>query len=191
MKTYIGKKIIKAKPMTKKEYNDYRGWIIPPGEDPEEEVYLVEYPVDSQSPPNHILHKGYISMSPKHVFDKAYHLLEEGVSFGDALIALQEGKRVQRRGWNGAGLFAFKQVHADIPMIVIPGMQSLPQAVKDEFIRRSVENEDKISSEGGEKPELKTIRYRNQMCIVYPDNTVYAWAPSVNDTCNHDWVILD
>lgn len=190
MKTYIGKKIIKAKPMTKKEYNDYRGWIMPEGEDPEEEIYLVEYPVDSQSPPNHINHKGYISMSPKHVFDKAYHLLEEGVSFGDALVALQEGKRVQRRGWNGTGLFAFKQVHADISLMTVPNMQSLPQSVKDEFDRRyNATVDDGVEDEREEC--LNTIRYRNQMCIVYPDNTIYAWAPSVNDTCSHDWVILD
>ena len=36
---------------------------------------------------------------------------------------------------------------------------------------------------------LNTIRYRNQFCIVYPDNTIYAWVPSANDICNDDWVI--
>lgn len=72
MKTYIGTKVIKAKPMTKKEYCDYRGWVVPSDEDPLEEVYLVEYEVDPLSIPNHPDHKGYISMSPKHVFEKAY-----------------------------------------------------------------------------------------------------------------------
>jgi len=69
---YIGTKIIKAFPMTKVMYCDYRGWNVPEGEDPDEEVYLVEYEEDSNSKPNHNDHKGYISMSPKHVFDKAY-----------------------------------------------------------------------------------------------------------------------
>lgn len=72
MKTYIGTKTIKAKPTTKKEYCDYRGWDVPENEDPNEEIYLVEYPVDPKSKPNHPDHAGYISMSPKHVFDKAY-----------------------------------------------------------------------------------------------------------------------
>jgi hypothetical protein len=72
MKTYIGTKTIKAKPTTKKEYCDYRGWKVPEGEDPDEEIYLVEYEADPDSKPNHPDHEGYISMSPKHVFDKAY-----------------------------------------------------------------------------------------------------------------------
>jgi len=186
MKTYIGTKIIKAKPMTKKEYCNYRGWDIPEDEDPNEKVYLIEYPEDPKSERNHSNHKGYISMSPKHVFDKAYREFDGGCTFGDAIIALQEGKRVQRVGWNGKGLFVFKQVHADIDMVIVPNMQSLPQSVKDEFIRRN-----KAPKEGFDPILFNNIRYRNQMCIVYPDNTVYAWAPSVNDTCNNDWVILD
>lgn len=72
MENYIGTKSIKAMPMTKGEYCQYRGWKVPEKEDPEEEVYLVEYEVDENSEPNHENHKGYISMSPKHVFDKAY-----------------------------------------------------------------------------------------------------------------------
>lgn len=83
MKTYIGTKIIKAKPMTKKEYCDYRGWGVPPDEDPNEDVYLVEYPEDPKSDRNHANHKGYISMSPKHVFDKAYKVAD---TYMDRLI---------------------------------------------------------------------------------------------------------
>lgn len=69
---YIGSKVIKAIPTTKKEYCDYRGWAVPQNEDPDEEIYLVEYEVDPKSTPNHPNHAGYISMSPKHVFDTAY-----------------------------------------------------------------------------------------------------------------------
>ena len=71
-KVYIGKKTIKAFPMTKGEYCAYRGWDVPEDEDPNEEVYLVEYEADPKSERNHPDHKGYISMSPKHVFDEAY-----------------------------------------------------------------------------------------------------------------------
>ena len=48
MEKYIGVKEIKAKPMTRKEYCDYRGWEVPADEDPNEELYLVEYPVDPE-----------------------------------------------------------------------------------------------------------------------------------------------
>lgn len=76
MKTYTGTKTIKAVPMTKGAYNKYRGWDMPAGEDTNEQVYLVEYEADPSSKPNHPDHAGYISMSPKHVFDKAYRLSE-------------------------------------------------------------------------------------------------------------------
>jgi len=48
------------------------------------------------------------------------------VSFGVAVFALEQGRRVQREGWNGSGLFIFKQVPAEIDMTIIPKMQSLP-----------------------------------------------------------------
>lgn len=115
--------------------------------------------------------------------------MEKLVTYAEALQALKDGKRVRRKGWNGAGLFAFKQVHVDIPIGIVPTMQSLPQAVKDEFIRRKSVVE--AGSMTSYPPELlNTIRYRNQFCIVYPDNTVFAWVPSANDTCNDDWIIL-
>jgi len=69
---YIGTKTIKAFPMTKKDYCNYRGWEVPAGEATDEMVYLVEYEKDPNSKPNHNSHEGYISMSPKHVFDKTY-----------------------------------------------------------------------------------------------------------------------
>lgn len=77
MLDYIGTKKIKAVLTTKREYYDYRGWNVPEDEDPNEEVYLVEYEVDPKSKPNHDSHRGYISMSPKHVFEKAYNLIED------------------------------------------------------------------------------------------------------------------
>lgn len=60
MKHYIGIKEIDAKPMTRGEYNKYRGWQIPADENPDDEGYLVKY---SDS---------YESWSPKEAFDEAY-----------------------------------------------------------------------------------------------------------------------
>lgn len=60
MRNYIGTKLIQAKPMTRGEYNQYRGWAIPADENPADEGYLVKY---SDS---------YVSWSPKDVFEKAY-----------------------------------------------------------------------------------------------------------------------
>ena len=43
MQTYIGTKVVKARPMTRGEYNKYRGWEMPSNEDGAEEGCLVEY----------------------------------------------------------------------------------------------------------------------------------------------------
>jgi hypothetical protein len=73
MKKYTGVKEILAKPMNRKEYNDYRGWELPSDENGEDEGFLVEY-VQSETSPNvnHPEHKGYISWSPKDVFEESY-----------------------------------------------------------------------------------------------------------------------
>lgn len=65
MKTYIGTKIIKAKPMTRGDYNKHRGWEIPADENPDDEGYLVQYDND------------YVSWSPKDVFETAYRPVTE------------------------------------------------------------------------------------------------------------------
>lgn len=68
---YIGTKSVLATTMTRGEYNEYRGWQIPENEDPSEQGYLVEY-VDGGKP-NDDRHAGYISWSPRDVFEKSYH----------------------------------------------------------------------------------------------------------------------
>jgi len=70
MQHYVGTKIIKAMPMTRGDYNVYRGWDIPADENPEDAGYLVEYTDGGQ--PNHAEHAGYISWTPAAVFEGAY-----------------------------------------------------------------------------------------------------------------------
>ena len=43
MKQYLGVKLIHAKPMTRLEYNSFRGWDVPTDENPDDPGYLVEY----------------------------------------------------------------------------------------------------------------------------------------------------
>lgn len=111
------------------------------------------------------------------------------VSFGDAIKALKEGKRVQRKGWNGKGLFIFMQIPSEVNMEIVPKMTSLPQSVKDEFQRRH-----KHGSETGEGIDpilFNSITYQNQLAMVYPDNKIYGWVASPSDVLEIDWIILD
>lgn len=95
MPMYIGTKLVQAKPMSRGEYNAYRGWPIPCDEDQKAEGYLVRYQPD-----------GYESWSPEEVFEAAYRQAD-GLSFGLALETMKQGRRVTRRGWNGKGMYIF------------------------------------------------------------------------------------
>lgn len=101
MQQYIGTKLINAKPMTRQAYNELRGWTVPADENPADDGYLVEYIDGGQA--NHPDFAGYISWSPKDVFERAYRPVT-GMSFGLALEALKHEHYVQRTGWNGKGL---------------------------------------------------------------------------------------
>lgn len=67
---YTGIKEVKAFPMTREDYNTPRGWTVPEDENPNDEGYLVEYLDGGEA--NHPQFQGYISWSPKEVFENAY-----------------------------------------------------------------------------------------------------------------------
>ena len=115
------------------------------------------------------------------VADETVGTANQLVSFGQAIKALKEGKRVQRQGWNGKGLFIFEQVPSVVPSEIVPKMTSLPQAVKDEFVRRFETNES----------DRQGIKYQNQLAMVYPDNNIYGWVASPSDVLENDWIIMD
>lgn len=96
------------------------------------------------------------------------------LNFGQAIQALKNGNLVQRIGWNGKGMFIVKQVPSTIGLDIIPKMQSLPQAAKDNLIARG-----------------QPISYANQMLIVHPDGRADSWVPSSSDCFAEDWVILE
>jgi len=93
-KLYIGAKILSAKPMSRQEYNDFRGWQMPEDEEGADSGFIVQYA------------GGYISWSPLKEFNEAYRLTD-GLNFGLAIEALKKGALVQRKGWNGKGMFLY------------------------------------------------------------------------------------
>jgi hypothetical protein len=99
------------------------------------------------------------------------------MTFGEAIEHLNEGRLVQRSGWNGKGLFVFRQADATISSAIVPKMQSLPQLVKDEFTRRF----------NDETQQIDAIYYHNQLALVGSSNLISGWAPSVSDALADDW----
>ena len=104
MKTYLGTKIVEAEPMTRGDYNIYRGWQIPADENPEDEGYLINQD------------GGYVTWSPKDVFEEAYSE-SNAMTFGLAIEAMKKGKKVRRRGW----LDGFLQIATGITYKAVDG----------------------------------------------------------------------
>lgn len=102
MQDFYGTKHIKAVSMTRAEYNTLRGWILPADENPDDQGYLVEYQDSGQ--PNVSGFTGYVSWSPRNVFEASYQPFD-ALNFGHALLALKNGKKVARSGWNGKGMW--------------------------------------------------------------------------------------
>lgn len=71
--TYLGTKVVYAAPMTRQAYNDLRGWQLPSDEDGTDEGYLVQYADGGKT--NLEGFNGYVSWSPKDVFEDAYILM--------------------------------------------------------------------------------------------------------------------
>lgn len=96
--------------------------------------------------------------------------MEEKITFGDAIEALKQGKRVCRKGWNGKGMYLWL----------------LPAAmVKSEWCREPHLKE-VAEANGGEIEALGSIR------MMTADHKVLTgWLASQTDMLSEDWKILD
>ena len=162
MNTYIGTKIIRAAPMTRQAYNDFRGWTLPADENGADEGYLVEY-MDGGKP-NTATHAGYVSWSPKEQFDNAYRPCA-AMTFGLAIEALKAGKRVARAGWNGAGQFVYL-----VPAASYPAQTGIAKAY---FGADAM------------------VPYRAYLALKTAQGDVSTWAPSCSDALAEDWQIVE
>lgn len=164
MNLYIGTKLINAKPMNRLDYNIFRGWDLPADEDGTDEGYLVEYLDGGEA--NTTEYKGYVSWSPKAVFEKAYNPMDE-LTFGDALVLLKAGYKVARVGWNGKGMFLYHVGANSYPVSGNPG-----SAVKGMF-------------------EDDMVPYGAYIAMKTAQDNVIPWLASQTDMLAEDWTVVD
>lgn len=163
MTTYIGTKLIHAQPMTRGEYNTYRGWTAPEGEDQSADGYLVEYLDGGLA--NDARHKGYISWSPADVFDRAYRPTQ-AMTFGQALEALKAGQKVARAGWNGKGMFIYH-----VPAAAYPASRNGAGTMLGYF-------------------DDDMVPYRDYIAMKTAQGDVVPWVCSQSDALEEDWEIV-
>lgn len=158
---YYGTKRIAAKPMSRADYNTYRGWALPQDENGADEGYLVVY---QDSNPNTEDYDGYVSWSPKAVFDAAYQPTDK-MNFSHALQAVKEGHRLCREGWNGKDMFIFLVAGSQFEVNRAPLL--------------------------GIFPEGTVIDYSPHIDIKQADGGISTWVASIGDLMAEDWRIVE
>jgi len=119
---YLGVKIIHATEMSEYDFVKEQKGV--------EELEKVRADRDNMLGYKVVYEDGYVSWSPKAVFKKAYRRIDN-LTFGLAIEALKQGKKVARSGWNGKGMFIFMRPADDISINDLLKVKSLPNKVKD------------------------------------------------------------
>lgn len=164
MQEFYGTKKVRATEMTREEYNVLRGWDLPADEDGRDEGFLVEY--QDGGTPNHADFKGYVSWSPKTQFINAYQPTN-GLSFGHAVQALKEGRKVARSGWNGKDMFLYY-----VPANKYPADRNKNGTMVGLF-------------------DDDLVPYGAYIAMKTAQNNVVPWLASQTDVLADDWTITD
>ena len=128
---YIRMHQVDAEPMTRGDYNKFRGWMTLEDENPADEGYKVTEP------------DGYVSWCPKAQFEADYRPCD-GMTFGMAIEAMKRGAKVARNGWNGKGMYLW----------LLPAANIKAEWCKEEHLKALAEQN------GGEFECLASIRMK-------------------------------
>lgn len=154
---YVRMNIVDAEPMTRGEYDKDRGRPTPQFENPAEEGYRVSYPY------------GYEVWIQKTQFEVSSRPID-GMTFGQAIEAMKQGKKVARRGWNGKGMYLW----------LLPAASVKAEWCKEPHLKTLAEQN------GGEVECLGSVRMKTA------DNKVLTgWLASQTDMLSEDWVVVD
>lgn len=164
MQKYIGTKLIRAEAMTRKEYNDFRGWLVPSNEDGNDEGYLIKHLE------NVITDDAYhMTWESKETFDKTYRPVD-GLTFSLAIEAMRKGFRVAREGWNGKGMYLWL----------------MPGNVVEDGSKLADPHLVRLFRETG-----KPIRFNDHIRMYCADGSITSgWIASQPDMTAEDWCIV-
>lgn len=164
---YVGIKLIKAIPMTRQQYNDFRGWTLPDDECGDDDGFLVEHVDGGQA--NTDQFDGYVSWSPKAVFEKAYKKSSQ-MPFGAAIELIKLGFKMTRVGWNGR-----RSDGSAMYVFIVDGSKF--------NVNRPPLNK--------QFPEGTEITYKPHIDMVHADDSVGVWQAVTNDILAEDWKIIE
>ena len=158
MKKYIRCHIVEAEPMTRYAFDNLKNREHTSLTN--DDGYHVVYP------------DGYESWCPKAQFEAAGRPID-GMTFGMAIEAMKQGKKVARRGWNGKGMWLCIPLVDGPKEIPATGIWGKPNA---EYAEQN----------GG---MVKVVPY---ITMKAADGTiVMGWLASQSDMLSDDWVIVE
>ena len=161
MKTCVRLNVVDAMPMSRGEYNAYRGWTLPVGEIPDDDGYIIWYRKGTANE--------YISWCPKKDFDEVSREIGE-MTFGMAIEAMKQGCKVARKGWNGKGMYIW----------IMPGSTIKNcKSITDPRLKE-------IDTAEGEIRFLDSIRMRTAT-----GDVLTGWLASQSDMLSDDWMIVE
>lgn len=207
MRTYIGVKVVNAKPMNRQEYNDFRGWQVPENENPQDEGYLIEYQDSAVQPELAGKANGYVSWSPKEVFEKSYSAAAEGgrvfyaksengsIYIGDGATldeAKQSAEQIEKSAVLDNGFDFGTALH------LLRAGQKVARAGwngKGQFVYYVPENK-YPASQNENSPvaglfENNMVPYRAYLALKTVQDDVATWVPSISDLLADDWELVD
>lgn len=97
---YKTTKIVNAVPMTRLEYNEFRGWDLPENENGSDDGFLIETIGGMKNTPTY---NGFVQWLPIEQFKSEYRSFTK-LDFSGALDALKQGACLTRANWSGKGL---------------------------------------------------------------------------------------
>lgn len=99
------------------------------------------------------------------------------MKFGEAIELVKQGKLVQRKGWNGKGMFIFQRPEDTLSVeVLVNNVKSLPKAVKDWYGQKSTH-----------VPEDQ-IKFTAYLCMKAADDSIVnGWLASQTDMLSEDW----
>lgn len=118
---------------------------------------------------------GYISWSPKDVFEAAYKPCKGDMDFSQALHMLKRGAKIARSGWNGKGMW----------VVMMPGLKLPPFNSQEPGAKVN----DRTAKHIGPDTPLDSLPYFalwNAQGKWQP-----GWVPSTSDLLAEDWSVVE
>lgn len=111
----------------------------------------------------------------------------KGLTFGEALELVKQGKLITRQGWNGKGMFIFQRPEDELSVeTIVNKVKSLPKAVKSYFGKEFAWTQNEAVA--GEGPDKKFIKFTTYLCMKAADGTIVnGWLASQTDMLSEDW----